>query len=75
MVRKVFIGLLVTALISFILSNLLLDGPDPDGWWNFIPGMTFYGSVWLLLVLGVAWTVRELVSIPMARSRASSKPQ
>jgi hypothetical protein len=68
--QKVFIGLPLTALISFVLSNVLLDGPDPGGWWNFIPGMTFYASVWLILILGVAWTIRELASVPVARWRA-----
>jgi hypothetical protein len=70
MLRKALIGLLFTALISFALSNLLLDGPDPDGWWNFVPGMTFYASIWLILILVVAWTIRELVSVPMTRWRA-----
>jgi hypothetical protein len=69
--RKVFTGLLLTALISFVLSSVLLDGPDPDGWWYFVPGMTFYASVWLILILGVAWTIRELASVPMARWRAT----
>jgi hypothetical protein len=69
MLRKALLGLLLTALVSFVLSNLLLDGPDPEGWWNFVPGMTFYASIWLILILVVAWTVRELVSFPMARWR------
>jgi hypothetical protein len=71
MLRKVFVGLLLIAMISFVISNVLLDGPDPDGWWNFVPGMTFYASVWLMLIFGIIWTARELATVPMARWRAS----
>jgi hypothetical protein len=67
---KVFAGLLLTAAVSFVLSNLLLEGPDPEGWWNFVPAMLFYGSMGVAMVLGVVWAVLHLLAYPLARLRA-----
>jgi hypothetical protein len=68
---KAFAGLLFTAVVSFAVSNALLDGPDPEGWWNFVPGIIFYASVWFLIVLAVVLALREVVANPIARWRAS----
>ena len=67
MFAKTIIGLLLTALVTFFLSNALLDGPDPDGWWNFVPGLVFYASIWLALGLVIVWTVREVLIRPLKR--------
>jgi hypothetical protein len=67
---KVFAGLLLTAVVSFAVSNVLLDGPDPEGWWNFVPGMIFYASIWLIVVLALVLALREVVANPIARWRA-----
>lgn len=67
---SVIAGLLLVGVIALALSKAILDGPDPEGWWNFIPGMVFYATVWLIPILGLAWLVRELASFPVARRRS-----
>jgi len=62
-------GLLATALVCFLLSNVLLEGPDPEGWWNFIPGILFYVSLWLILALTIGWAVRAVLIGATARLR------
>jgi hypothetical protein len=53
------LGRIATALaalmvLSFGLSNLLLSGEDPTGWWNFVPAYVFYATTFVLLpVVGV----------------------
>ncbi len=68
---KVFAGLLLTAVVSFAASNALLRGPDPEGWWNFVPGMIFYASLWFIVVLALVLALREIVANPIARWRES----
>ena len=67
---KVFADLILIAAVSFAASNVILDGPDPKGWWNFVPGIIFYASVWLIFVLALVLALREVVANPIARWRA-----
>ena len=64
---KFYAVLLVVAAGSFVLSNALLEGPDPEGWWNFLPAIIFYGAVFVAFVLPVALAIRELVWLLLSR--------
>ena len=56
---KLYAGLLGLAVVSFAASNALLSGPDPEGWWNYLPGIVFYGTILFALVLPVGVAVSE----------------
>jgi len=60
---RIAIVFAVTAVVSFGLSNVLLEGEDPAGWWNIIPAFVFYATVFVLIpALGVVALVAFAVS-------------
>jgi hypothetical protein len=61
----------VTAVVSLFVSRELLMGPDPEGWWNFVPGILFYLCTWVALGLTVVWAVDVALVRPFRRCRAS----
>ncbi len=48
---RIAIALAILAALSLLLSNLLLSGEDPTGWWNFVPAYVFYATTFVLLPL------------------------
>lgn len=39
---------------AFFLSRALLDGADPEGWWNFLPALVWYFTLPLFAALAVS---------------------
>jgi hypothetical protein len=57
---KLYACLGALAVVTFIASNALLGGPDPEGWWNYVPGVVFYGTLPFALLLPVVVAVQGL---------------
>jgi hypothetical protein len=64
---RVFAGLILVAVASYFLSNALLDGPDPRGWWNYVPALTFYISVFLIPALALSLAITYVIVLPLGR--------
>jgi len=69
---KLYACLAGLAGITFMASNALLSGPDPEGWWNYLPGIVFYGTLLFALLLPVVLAVQQL-AYWLSRTSGSSR--
>ncbi len=56
---------------ALAMSSVLLDGPDPTGWWNFLPALVWYATLPVLAALAVAAVGLVFARLLRRNSKAS----